>query len=346
MRRIRHDDRSSLALAALALAVPHRRRRCASASPKTRTCSTRRWRAPSSAASSSPALCDKLVRHRREAERSCRSSRPRYEWSADNKSLTIKLRHGVTFHDGEKFDAARGQVQHRAPQDHAGLEPHAASCAGVERRRGRPSTVRLNLVRAVRAAARGADRPRRHDGVAEGGAGRGRQVRRQAGVLGPVQVRRAHRAGPHRARALPELLEQGRRSTSTSIIYQPIPDATVRLANLRSGQLDFIERVAPSDVAAAEERQPLQASPRSPRSATRASRSTSARATWRRRTRSARTRACARHSSSRSTATASCRWRWTARPTVGQPVGRAEQPLLREERADAQARRRRARRRC
>jgi peptide/nickel transport system substrate-binding protein len=32
------------------------------------------------------------------------------------------------------------------------------------------------------------------------------------------------------------------------IVYQPIPDATVRLANLRSGQLDFIERVAPSDI--------------------------------------------------------------------------------------------------
>jgi len=32
------------------------------------------------------------------------------------------------------------------------------------------------------------------------------------------------------------------------IVYQPIPDATVRLANLRSGQLDFIERLQPSDV--------------------------------------------------------------------------------------------------
>src|SRR6478609_11333024 len=29
-----------------------------------------------------------------------------YEWSADNKALTIKLRQGVTFHDGEKLDAA------------------------------------------------------------------------------------------------------------------------------------------------------------------------------------------------------------------------------------------------
>jgi peptide/nickel transport system substrate-binding protein len=32
------------------------------------------------------------------------------------------------------------------------------------------------------------------------------------------------------------------------VTYTPIPDATVRLANLKSGQLDFIERVAPSDV--------------------------------------------------------------------------------------------------
>ena len=32
------------------------------------------------------------------------------------------------------------------------------------------------------------------------------------------------------------------------MIYTPIPDATVRLANLRSGQLDFIERFAPSDM--------------------------------------------------------------------------------------------------
>src|SRR6476646_11782799 len=29
-----------------------------------------------------------------------------YEWSADNKALTMKIRPNVTFHDGEKLDAA------------------------------------------------------------------------------------------------------------------------------------------------------------------------------------------------------------------------------------------------
>src|SRR5687768_3441782 len=33
-----------------------------------------------------------------------------YQWSADNKSLEIKLRQGVTFHDGEKMDAAAVKI--------------------------------------------------------------------------------------------------------------------------------------------------------------------------------------------------------------------------------------------
>ena len=42
------------------------------------------------------------------------------------------------------------------------------------------------------------------------------------------------------------------------VIYTPIVDASVRLANLRSGQLDFIERVAASDMAKIEADKKLQ----------------------------------------------------------------------------------------
>src|ERR1700682_3957440 len=36
-----------------------------------------------------------------------------YEWSADRKALTLKLRRGVTFHDGEKLDGAGVKVDIR-----------------------------------------------------------------------------------------------------------------------------------------------------------------------------------------------------------------------------------------
>ena len=123
----------------------------------------------------------------------------------------------------------------------------AASCApvaSVDVRR--PVDGAAEPVGAVLAAARRARRSRRHDGLAEGGAGRRRQVRHQAGVLGPVQVRRARRAGPHRASSATPNYWNKAAIHFDKVVYTPIPDATVRLANLRSGQLDFIERVAPS----------------------------------------------------------------------------------------------------
>lgn len=42
------------------------------------------------------------------------------------------------------------------------------------------------------------------------------------------------------------------------VVYQPIPDSTVRLANVRSGSLDMLERVAPSDVKAVRSNASLQ----------------------------------------------------------------------------------------
>src|SRR5438045_9221392 len=68
-----------------------------------------------------------------------------YEWSADNKALTIKLRGGVTFHDGEKLDAEAVKFNLERHKNTPGstrrgeLAP-VASIDVVD-----PMTVRLNL---------------------------------------------------------------------------------------------------------------------------------------------------------------------------------------------------------
>src|SRR6185312_4612295 len=68
-----------------------------------------------------------------------------YEWSADNKALTIKLRPGVKFHDGEMMDAAAVKYSLERHKTMAGsnrrgeLAP-VASVDVVD-----PLTVRLNL---------------------------------------------------------------------------------------------------------------------------------------------------------------------------------------------------------
>ncbi|HSQ71279.1 MAG TPA: ABC transporter substrate-binding protein, partial [Rubrivivax sp.] len=51
------------------------------------------------------ALCDKLV-DVDEKLNIVPQLATSWQWSPDNKALTMKLREGVVFHDGEKFDAA------------------------------------------------------------------------------------------------------------------------------------------------------------------------------------------------------------------------------------------------
>src|SRR5438034_11126512 len=68
-----------------------------------------------------------------------------WEWSADNKALTMKLRQGVTFHDGEKFDAAAVKFNIERHKSMAGSNRRGelTLVAGVDVID--PQTVRLNL---------------------------------------------------------------------------------------------------------------------------------------------------------------------------------------------------------
>ena len=68
-----------------------------------------------------------------------------HEWSADSKSLTIKLRAGVTFHDGEKLDAAavKYSIERHKTMPGSNRRGELAPVSTVEVLD--PLTVRLNL---------------------------------------------------------------------------------------------------------------------------------------------------------------------------------------------------------
>jgi peptide/nickel transport system substrate-binding protein len=172
-----------------------------------------------------------------------------YEWSSDNKALTIKLRQGVTFHDGEPFDAEAVKYnieRHKTMKgsNRSGELKPVASVDVVD-----PGTVRLNLdapFSPLLAAL--ADRAGMMVSPKAAKAS-GENFSNQPVCSGPFKF--VERVAQDRI-----VLERydGYWNKANihfdKVTYTPIPDATVRLANLKSGQFDFIERAASSDMAA------------------------------------------------------------------------------------------------
>src|SRR6187401_1965436 len=68
-----------------------------------------------------------------------------HEWSADNKSLVIKLRSGVTFHDGEKFDAAAVKYNLERHKNMKGSSRRGELAVMSSVDVVDPATVRVNL---------------------------------------------------------------------------------------------------------------------------------------------------------------------------------------------------------
>jgi peptide/nickel transport system substrate-binding protein len=170
-----------------------------------------------------------------------------HEWSADSKALTIKLRSGVTFHDGEKLDAAavKFNIERHKTMPGSNRRGELAPVTSVEV--VDPMTVRLHLSAPFSPLlAALADRA-------------GMMVSPKAAQAeGDKFGARPVCSGPFK---FVERVAQDRITLErydgywnkaavnfARVTYTPIPDATVRLANLKSGQFDFIERVAPSDI--------------------------------------------------------------------------------------------------
>ena len=170
-----------------------------------------------------------------------------YAWSPDHKALTIKLRQGVTFHDGEKLDAAAVKFN---------IERHKNTQGSVRRGELAPvtsvdvvdaQTVRLNLaapfapllaVLTDRAGMMVSPKAAQAEGANFGA---------KPVCSGPFKF--VERVAQDRIvlERFPNYWNKGAIHFDR-VVYLPIVDASVRLANLRSGQLDFIERMAPSDV--------------------------------------------------------------------------------------------------
>jgi peptide/nickel transport system substrate-binding protein len=170
-----------------------------------------------------------------------------HETSADGKEMTIKLRPGVKFHDGEPFDAeaAKFSLERHLNMQGSFRKPELATVDHVEV--VDPLTIKLVLKTPFSPL------------IA--------QLTDRAGMM--VSPKAAKEAGDkfglHPVCAGPykfvERVQQDRMVFEKfadywnkdnvfidRVVYLPIVDPTVRLANLKSGGLDLIERVLATDI--------------------------------------------------------------------------------------------------
>lgn len=172
-----------------------------------------------------------------------------WAWSEDGKVLTMTLREGVKFHDGTDMDAAAvvATIERNMTLTESRRKSELASVEKVEA--SGPLEVKFTLKRPdVTLLAQLSDRA-------------GMIVSPKAAKeLGANFGSSPVCAGPFKFveriqqdRIVLEKFEDYWNKDNVfidKVTYMPIPDSTVRLANLQSGDLDMIERLAPTDAAA------------------------------------------------------------------------------------------------
>jgi peptide/nickel transport system substrate-binding protein len=193
------------------------------------------------------ATCDKLV-DLDAADNFVPQLATAWQWSPDGLALTLTLRDGVKFQDGETLDAeaVRANIERyrTAPESLRKSELGPLTAVEVVD----PRTVRLRLSRPYAPLV----------AVLSDRAGMMLAPKAMA-RLGANIAAELPCAGPFK---LTERVAQDRivvdrfpgywnasAITLDRIVYQPIPDTTVRLVNLEAGRLDMVERLGPTDVA-------------------------------------------------------------------------------------------------
>ena len=191
-------------------------------------------------------LCDKLVDTNEKLEFVPRIATS-WSFSDDGKTMTMKLRSGAKFHDGTTLDAAavKANIERAKTLQTSRRKSELKSVESVEAPDAETVVFKLSAPDATLLA----------------------QLSDRAGMLlSPASFDKP--VGPHPVCSGPykfvERVQNDRivltrfpdhweadKYAFDNVIFRIIPDTTVRLANLRSGELDMIERLAPSDVKSA-----------------------------------------------------------------------------------------------
>src|SRR6266850_2617150 len=170
-----------------------------------------------------------------------------YEWAGDHKSVVIKLRSGVKFHDGEPFnaEAVRFNIERHINTPGSFRKTEIGQIQSVDVLND--TTARLNLSEPlVPLLAALTDRS-------------GMMVSPKAArALGDRFGQKPVCAGPYRfvervaqgkivMEKFPDYWDKGNIHIDR-VEFVPITDSTARLASLRSGDLHMIERASPTDL--------------------------------------------------------------------------------------------------
>lgn len=191
-------------------------------------------------------LCDKLFEITPELEVFPQLASS-YEVSDDGLTLTLRIREGVVFHDGTPLDAeaVRYNLERSKNLPGSNRASELAQLESVEVTG--PYTVQLNLSQPFAPLiAILADRAGMMISPAAAEAA-GEQFGNRPVCAGPFAFR--ERVAQDRI-----VLERfadywdAERIHLDRVIFLPIPDSSVRLANLQSGDLEVIERAAPTDL--------------------------------------------------------------------------------------------------
>jgi len=172
-----------------------------------------------------------------------------YSWASDNKALTLHLRENVTFQNGEPFDASAVKFSLGRHLTMAGTnrKGEIGAISGVSALDDH--TVRIDLSTPFAPLlTQLADRAGMMV-APKAATTAGDKFAQNPVCVGPFKFR--ERVAQDRI-----VMERDQgywdkdHFAIDEVVYRPLPDSSVRLANLQSGDLDMIERVAATDMAA------------------------------------------------------------------------------------------------